>query len=365
MKVYVLLISLIISLSGLSQQLGKIVFSDKIIDLGTIQEENGKQTIIYHFRNDAKFPLKIEKVESFCGCTKVEWPLNTIKPGGTSSVSVQFNPIGRSGFFEKEILVYSNSLHEMEVLSLKGNIVPKTSEKGPKESKGLKGLKVNMDSLLLGKSGVQFGNIEKGSTQFDSIRIFNSGSIPMKLDYVNLPAYLTLKTNPDTLLPNQEGFLKFELNSALCSFWGEINRNIQIRVNKETHIPASRNLHVRALIIDRDSSNATLFIPKEYYKLGKLRPGQNKKISIVLNSTGSETLYVRKLICNIPEIEVISYPEKIKHGKKAKMVIQIMNGKTPGKEYNRSITLQTNDSENPQKLILFHWETKSKKSPSK
>lgn len=75
-------------------------------NFGTIPQ--GKP--VYHFfevTNTGKEPLKIDNVQTSCGCTTPEWSREPIAPGATTMVKVGYNAASE-GVFEKSITILYN-----------------------------------------------------------------------------------------------------------------------------------------------------------------------------------------------------------------------------------------------------------------
>jgi len=62
---------------------------------------------VFVLRNTGDAPVEIGQIYSGCGCTRTQASASTIPPGGTATVEVVFNLLGRSG--ERIISVYVNS----------------------------------------------------------------------------------------------------------------------------------------------------------------------------------------------------------------------------------------------------------------
>lgn len=82
-------------------------------NFGTIPQ--GKP--VYHFfevTNMGKEPLKIDNVQTSCGCTTPEWSREPIAPGATTMVKVGYNSAAE-GPFEKSITIQYNQSQSKHV----------------------------------------------------------------------------------------------------------------------------------------------------------------------------------------------------------------------------------------------------------
>ena len=86
----------------------QITFSKKIHDFGVITDANDYSTT-FTFTNTGTGTLVISDVKATCGCTVPSLAKTAYAPGESSTVSVTFNPSGKSGLQNKTISVISNA----------------------------------------------------------------------------------------------------------------------------------------------------------------------------------------------------------------------------------------------------------------
>jgi len=94
-------------------------FNQTTHDFGNIPQ--GKP-VYYTFEvtNISKEPLKIENVQTSCGCTTPEWKKEPIGAGATATIKVGYNA-AVAGYFEKYITVLYNG-NQTKQLIIKGNV---------------------------------------------------------------------------------------------------------------------------------------------------------------------------------------------------------------------------------------------------
>ncbi len=100
----------------------KIVLNEKVHDFQTIKEKDGPTSTVFQITNNTGKPLVITNVKSSCGCTTPEWTKEPIAPGKTGHVKATYNPSGRSGPFDKIIVVSTNSDPATIELRIKGTV---------------------------------------------------------------------------------------------------------------------------------------------------------------------------------------------------------------------------------------------------
>jgi len=76
----------------------------------------------FEFKNPSMVPLVIISVEPQCGCTVADYPKEPVTFGKKGVVSVSFDA-RNSGYFQKSIIVTSNSEQGSTTLVIKGEVV--------------------------------------------------------------------------------------------------------------------------------------------------------------------------------------------------------------------------------------------------
>ena len=86
----------------------KIIFKEEAHDFGSVPRGPEIQ-YYFKFTNKGNATLRIEKVQTSCGCTGATVGEKTeYKRNESGEIKVNFNTQGRSGHQEKTIIVYSN-----------------------------------------------------------------------------------------------------------------------------------------------------------------------------------------------------------------------------------------------------------------
>lgn len=91
-------------------------------DFGTVK--SGKDTIWVEFKftNTGNEPLIITDVRTSCDCTLAEWPKDAIQPGKTGVIKGGYKIEGKTGPFDKSIIIFANTSPATTFLSIKGTI---------------------------------------------------------------------------------------------------------------------------------------------------------------------------------------------------------------------------------------------------
>ncbi len=91
------------------------------IDLGKVSK-NEIQKLNFEFTNNSASSIQILEAKGSCGCTKIEYPRETIKSGETASISANFQS-GSLGAFKKNIRIKTSDSDEYTYLYFRGEVV--------------------------------------------------------------------------------------------------------------------------------------------------------------------------------------------------------------------------------------------------
>jgi len=78
----------------------------------------------FFFTNAGRQPLHIYDARSECGCTVAEYSDEVIAPGRRGFVKISFDSDGRSGFQERPIFLFANTLPQKTTFKLSGYVEP-------------------------------------------------------------------------------------------------------------------------------------------------------------------------------------------------------------------------------------------------
>jgi len=205
MKRIVLTLSLIVGfVHAMNAQTlsAQIIFTERVHNFGTIEESKGKVSHTFVFKNTGKTDVTIADVHSACGCIGTVVTKGVVKPGAKGEVKIVFDPVYKSGFFSKEILVFSNNGNEYNHIWVEGNIKaaehPVTDEYPYSFGKG----------VYLRLKVMAFGYLEPGETKQLELHYANNTNEEMVLNFVaqgNQPGLQFI--NPGKIGPKAKGVM--------------------------------------------------------------------------------------------------------------------------------------------------------------
>lgn len=356
MKKYsLLLLATALTLVSFAQK-AVITFETRTYEFGKIAEEDGNATYVFKFSNTGNAPLVVNRVQASCGCTTPTWTKEPIEPGKSGSVTVTYNPVGRPGMFTKTITVYSNASEEQIVLIIKGEVIPKAQT-------GSAAFPVTMGDLRLKSKVVQVNNVEKGKSMNRVIEIQNTGKADLKPVLENLPPYLSVSVQPETLKPNQTGSITFTFNSKNTNQWGPVTDEIYVVLNNQRKYSDEFQIRVignvvedfSKLTLDQKQKAPILETKGRTIDFGVVKQNSKKSYKFSLTNKGINTLEIRRIINNNNELKVIPAKMSIKSGKAQSIAIDLNARLLPEGDYKKSITLQTNDPDNSFVILVINW----------
>ncbi len=95
-------------------------------------------THVFTISNNSSSPLKLDNVQTSCGCTTPEWSRDEILPGASTNITVGFNAMSDGQFTKYITLTYNGK--ESKQLIIKGEVWKTPSSSAP-ENEALNFLK--------------------------------------------------------------------------------------------------------------------------------------------------------------------------------------------------------------------------------
>jgi len=203
-----------------------VSFSEKVYDFRTILEKKGKVSHTFVFYNKGNTPVVIDQIYSDCGCIGKVVSKKPVKPGGKGEIVITFNPEYKSGFFSKEIVVYSNNGQSYNRIWVQGKVTP---DEHPIEDD----YPYNFgEGLYLRLKVMALGYIKPGETKQIELHFANATNKGMTLGFTgngNLPGLKFV--NPGKVGPKAIGVIKFsytmpssEVNDVTFILYPTVNK---------------------------------------------------------------------------------------------------------------------------------------------
>ncbi len=98
------------------------IVGDEAINFGEIIQGKDKN-IEFIIQNTGTGNLIITNAKAGCGCTKLEYPKEIIKPGNKERIKVTFNS-NKTGEQKKNITLTTNATPSIKILTIEGMVLP-------------------------------------------------------------------------------------------------------------------------------------------------------------------------------------------------------------------------------------------------
>jgi len=328
----------------------KITFKETEFDFGKFPEERGKVSHTFEFTNTGGEPLIINNVRSSCGCTVTDWSKKPIQPGEKGYIKATYNASHRPGKFTKTITVSSNAVNSVEVLRVRGEVIPK--------KKTLKDIYPQKFNQLRARSNhIALMKIKNTEVKTDSLEVLNNSEDTITIGFQLVPKHLKIKAVPEKLLPHKKGHIVVTYDAAKKNDWGYVIDRLYITINGK---PVTTNrLNVSANITEDFSNIDPKKAPKiEFdhidYDFGQATDGDVVIHKFPFKNTGKSDLIIRKVKASCGCTATLVGDKVIKKGKESYIEAKFNTRGRGGHKQYKTITVITNDPEHPQIILRLH-----------
>jgi hypothetical protein len=215
MKRIILLFAAILAAVTLSAQTaieGVVEVDELTHDFGEVFMSDGAVSHSFKIKNISKDNIAIYSVLSSCGCTKVSWTKDDIKPGATGTVSANYSNDEGPYPFDKTLTVYISDVSRPVILHLRGTSLEK--------ARPLKELyPLHYGSIGLKEAAIRTGNLSQGEQKNGYVKIANLSSKPVKVSFKNISEGLSLSVEPSTIPAGKIADLHYNITSDR-EHWG-------------------------------------------------------------------------------------------------------------------------------------------------
>jgi len=350
-KLFLLLSVITLALSASAQPVMKL--SEQDHNFGTFKEEAGPQSYDFIVTNTGNAPLVIQNIVASCGCTTPEWTRTPIPAGGNGKISAKYDPRDRPGQFNKTLSVYTNSKPEIVILVIKGEVVPR--EKTVEEL-----FTFPVGSVRFESNHLAFTNIKKTEKKIRVMQLINTSAVPVKVEFDQLPAHLSLKANPETLKPGQKGIVEGTYDATKNAGWGNVSDMVKVKLNgvvqENVYYYISANLvEDFSSLSKEDLESAPVFkVDATTVDLGKMKGSTSKEVEFKFTNTGKKDLILRHVrsTCGCTAVQQGIAGAGIKPGQSSSIKAVFSSGGYKG-NVTKAIYVYTNDPKNSEVVLML------------
>lgn len=299
-------------------------FSQNSHNFGDVPEQGGIVSCTFQATNTAQNPIVILSASAFCGCTKVEYSRQPLQPNETSSITVNFNPLGQPGLLQRTVVVRTSE--GTSEFRIEGNVIPKPKtkeEEFPLEMGG---------GLRMDRNHHHFGYVEHGQTVSTAFNIFNSTQRPLTLNIIPSEESGLLSVNyPQTIAPGEEGAISLTYQIKEQSRrYGSVKDVLSIDISgRRSRYPLS----CTAIAIDKREQSETIEHPaltlsENFIKFGTVSTSQTVlKKSLRISNSSQREIHIRKFECDASMLRVWPSTATLQPGKSIDLRVEMVVAK--------------------------------------
>lgn len=278
--------------ADVAQQPTELAFESLVCDFGRINEVDGPVSHTFTFANNFDHPISIERVYTSCGCTTTNYSRKPVLPGKQGQFTIEFDPEGREGKFDKKVTIVYNNGECRTHLRVKGKVIGRprsVADLYPRNLGG--GVRADMDYKA-------FGQIAQGKTRSMTIALINTNDTEVSLNYVWLEASGLLEVNMPTELAPEEVALATLTYDIRDARYGLLRDRLGILVNGEQ---TDHEIVATAIGVDNfeESDNdkrPRAIIDPVYHDFGNAQKGEQLVVEVSITNNGSASLEVRSVV---------------------------------------------------------------------
>lgn len=223
MRKFLLFLSFLLLHVALYSQ--SLSFNEKLHDFGTILEEDGVVSCTFIVKNISKTPFIIKYISTGCGCTAALYDKSPIMPNSTKEITIEYDPINRTGKFRTAINIVGGAVGENYTLHVQGDITPRQRTVNDL-------FPIVLGKIRISEDLIAFGIIPNKETHTYFIDIYNHSKDMVKLEVKGRGAengrvWLT----KENVAPSQKSFMMYEIDLEESEFLGDISDIITFTVD--------------------------------------------------------------------------------------------------------------------------------------
>lgn len=344
----------ILAVAGATAQTSRpILLSEETFDFGKVVEEDGPVTHDFIITNNSNRPITILSVKPSCGCTTPEWTREPILPGKSGIIKAQYDPAGRPGYFHKSLTVTTDADPQPLTLYIKGQVQSRAGT-AYAEFPAVSGRwRLRSLSANLGKI------YRKDEWTLRTLEFVNAGEKPITyLQRTDAPEWIRLDVHPKTVQPGQKGELRIQYNGLKKGAYGFHADRIVVHTDdeglplKEFTLYVTLEDYFAPLSPEQAALAPQLRLSSYLFDFGNVQTGRALTREVSLTNAGRAPLEIRAVQGNCSCVQASTDKSILKPGESGVINI-IFNPEDRRGLQNKSVTIYSNDPQNPVQRIVF------------
>ena len=327
-------------------------------DFGVFHEKDGKVHCSMRVTNAGNEPLVFVKAHVSCGCTGINYPETPIQPGDTATVDISYNPSGRPGQFNKQVIFITNTEPKRSLLEITGIVIP-TDDTLDKQ------YPMRAGALRISQGSIPFGELMRGKNKTLYLSAYNASLDTLLVHVTGDKPHLHPAIVPDTVPPAKVTALTVHYLSSHAPLWGLNTDTLTLTCKPMNAAPdapaATADVLVMAQVMadfeglsEKEHADAPVAVTDcgNSLDFGTFSRGETVTRKFTITNRGKSPLAIRRLW--VPEGEGITVKAdrtEVKRGKTATVTVTVNAAALEGDMLNVPLTLMCNDPETPRQTI--------------
>ena len=266
-----------------------LVFDTCEWDFGTFREEEGKVSHTFTFTNTGRYPVVIEQVKADCGCTAVNYDRAPVRPGGTGTIEVVFDPDRFAGRFTKGVTVFSDGGRNRNLLKVTGTVIGRPLTLEERYPFPL------AEGVRAEAMHEAFGYVENGTVRSMAFGLVNTGRKAVTLSFVPVGGTGRLQVAaPQRLAPGQEAMvtLTYDLRGGE-PLYGMLSDRVAVTIDgRRSELPVTTN----AIGIEpTEEMTAVCEVTPVSHFFGIVEAGSDCTVEVWIANRGRGPMHIRGL----------------------------------------------------------------------
>jgi hypothetical protein len=320
-----------------------IAWENKVINLGSVLEENGHAQAAFHFVNKTNQLLVVEEIITECGCTTAEYSRDTLQHNQKGSVLINFDPLTRGGEFAKMILVKTNIEPYTDTLIVEGFNVPLPASIPAHYAIEKAGLGFKFDAVNLGQ-------VFTNEPKVKHVDFFNYGDYPVQLNQLqeNLPPHVNVKIIPAVVTAKTRGVMELTYDAQVKNDLGFFDEEIKVALltdeRKELSLKILATVHeyFEPVPLTEKDNVPRLEIKEMEIDLNRIRSNSVVSRTVTFENVGGQPLHIRKILANCDCVTFSIPKEEIEPGEKMNITVTFDPKGRRGIDH-KTVTIYSND----------------------
>ena len=321
--------------------LSRLTWNAQSIDFGTIKEDDGKVERSFYAKNNSNQSVKIERIRTSCGCTTVARQQFEIAAGDSAILPITFNPIGRPGAFDKQILVYTNDTTYR--LNIYGNVKPSAQTialRFPEKA----------GSLQLSRLSFMLGEVKTGELRSTRLFGYNMSNDTLNLSMTGMPRDVSVGIYPEIVPPGSTFSVAVNFRGDKNTGFGLHEYQLILNANEEkTVLPLTVTLNADPEYLESESykNSPVAELSTKRLVFSDYANPKRQHQALTIKNIGKSDLTIKRILSpdNIATVDA-TYPIVVKPGNEKTITVNIDKRHLSDKVINGELTILTDDPAN-------------------